>query len=150
MIKKFKFPPRCFKPAAALTALALVFALPVQADNDVSKQAKAAYQRGDYAEAKRLIEPEALKGDAKAQTRLGVLYEKGRGVAQNYALARQWFEKAAAQYNASAQYNLGILYEDGRGVAKNYALARQWFEKASAQGHENAKRALKQLKAMGY
>ena len=46
---------------------------------------------------------------------LGLLYENGRGVAQDYAKAREWYEKAAAKDNAYAMRNLGLLYENGRG-----------------------------------
>jgi uncharacterized protein len=92
-----------------------------------------AYNRGDYATALREIRPLAEKGDADAQSILGLLYDSGRGVPQDTVQARQWYEKAAAQGNAPAQYNLGVMYRDGEGVPQDYAKARQWFEKAAAQ-----------------
>ena len=45
--------------------------------------AVAAYERGDYATAFRLMKPFAEKGDAKSQHNLGVMYDYGRGVPQN-------------------------------------------------------------------
>ena len=44
---------------------------------------RAAYDRGDYATALRLIKPLAAQGDANAQTQLGRMYEKGWGVPKN-------------------------------------------------------------------
>src|SRR3972149_2885164 len=43
------------------------------------EDATAAYERGDYATAFRLMKPLAEKGDAKAQHNLGVMYDYGRG-----------------------------------------------------------------------
>src|SRR6516162_11000778 len=65
----------------------------------------AAYQRGDFAAALRLFQPLAEQGDASAQSNLGVMYEQGRGVAQNYREAMRWFRLAAMQGDASAQSN---------------------------------------------
>ena len=44
----------------------------------------------------------------------GVMYEQGRGVAQNYRDAMRWFRLAAVQGNASAQSNLGVMYYKGQ------------------------------------
>ena len=40
---------------------------------------------------------------------LGVLYQNGRGVAQDNAEAAPWFQKEADHANAEAQDNLRIL-----------------------------------------
>jgi len=80
------------------------------------------------------LRPQAAQGNAKAQNRLGLLYEFGPGMPQDYAVARQWYEQAAAQGFAAAQTNLGLLYYNGRGVPQDYTKARQWWEKAAAQG----------------
>jgi hypothetical protein len=40
---------------------------------------------------------------------LGLLYENGKGVAQDYAQARQWFQKAADAGNAGARQALARL-----------------------------------------
>src|SRR6516162_2131331 len=44
----------------------------------------AAYQNGDFAAALRLFQPLAEGGEPSAESNLGVMYEQGRGVAQNY------------------------------------------------------------------
>lgn len=68
-----------------------------------------AYQRGDYAAARRLLRPLALQGDADAQFKVGVMYDQGWGAPQNYTLALAWFREAAQQGVAGAQFNLGVM-----------------------------------------
>lgn len=46
--------------------------------------ADEAYRRGDYQTALRLAEPVADAGDPTAQYRLGVMYERGKGLPQDY------------------------------------------------------------------
>jgi uncharacterized protein len=93
----------------------------------------AAYQRGDFAAALRLFQPLAEHGDASAQSNLGVMYEQGRGVAQNYREAMRWFRLAAIQGNASAQSNLGVMYYKGQGIAQDYGEAMKWYRMAAEQ-----------------
>ena len=94
-----------------------------------------AYDRGDYAEAMRWSRVAADQGSAEAQTRIGVLYANGKGVAQDYAEAMRWYHKAADQGFANAQANIGILCAHGEGVAEDHAEAMRWFRKAAEQGH---------------
>ena len=77
----------------------------------------------------------AAHGHAPSMRNLGLLYERGQGVAQDYAKAREWYEKAAAKGDAIAMSNLGGLYGGGRGVAQDYAKAREWSEKAADKGN---------------
>lgn len=71
---------KMFKPKTH----ALLAAAPVWADNDAQfKQADAAYQAGNYFQAFCLFRPLAQQGNAKAQYRLGKLYEEGKGVIQD-------------------------------------------------------------------
>jgi hypothetical protein len=93
--------------------------------------------QGASAEAKR-YRLAADNDDAIAQFNLGVLYEKGQGVAQDYAKAAHFYRKAADQELASAQLNLGVLYDDGEGVVKNHAEAARWYRKAADQGNADA------------
>ena len=48
------------------------------------------------------LEKAAAQGFADAQYNLGVLYEKGKGVAQDFKTAAAWYAKAAAQGNVEA------------------------------------------------
>ena len=93
----------------------------------VVEDASAAYERGDYATAYRLIKPLAEQGIAKTQYNLGVMYQKGEGVPQDYTEAMKWYQKAAEQGHAEAQYNLGGMYFRGRGVPRDFVLAHMWF-----------------------
>ena len=69
------------KHALAAIILVLSFAAPVAAGP--YEDAVAAFGRGDYATALRLIRPLADQGNARAQSDLGVMYEEGLGVVQN-------------------------------------------------------------------
>src|SRR5712692_2296882 len=53
--------------------------------------AQAAYQEGDFASALRLARPRAEQGDARAQSLLGLIYLRGREVAQDDTEAVKWF-----------------------------------------------------------
>ena len=97
-----------------------------------------AYQHGDFAAALQLFQPLAEEGDASAQCNLGVMYEQGRGVAQNYREAMRWFRLAALQGDASAQSNLGVMYYKGQGIAQDYREAMKWYRMAAEQRNAEA------------
>ena len=96
------------------------------------EDADAAYDKGDYATAMRLLRPFADKGNATAQNNLGFMYRNGRGVPQDYAVAVAWYRKAAEQGDAHAQYNLGAMYVHGEGVAQDYVQAHMWLNLAAS------------------
>jgi hypothetical protein len=109
----------------------------------------AAIQRGDFAEALRLWKPLAEKGDPTAQYNLGLMYEKGDGVAKDDAEALRWFQKAAKKDFAAAQYNIGLLYENGQGVAQDNAEALKWYQLAAKQSYAPAQNNLGLMYANG-
>lgn len=74
----------------------------------------------------------ALKGEAEAQFRVGLMYHGGKGVAQDYAQAAEWYRKGAEQGHAKAQNNLAVLYAQGQGVPQDYVAAYMWFTVAAA------------------
>jgi len=79
--------------AAVIVALsAIVVTAPARADFD---RGLRAYKSGDYAEALSEWRDAAESGDAKAQYRLGTLYEDGVGTVQNLVDAWYWYELAA-------------------------------------------------------
>ena len=88
------------------------------------------------------VQKAAEQGDVDAQFNLGVMYDKGRGVAQDDKQAVAWYRKAAEQGNVDAQYNLGVKYEYGKGVAQDYKQAVAWYRKAAEQGDVDAQRIL--------
>jgi hypothetical protein len=66
----------------------------------------AAYNRGDYVPAIRLFRPLAEQGNTKAQSKLGEMYRRGKGVARNSLRAFLWLTRAAARGDASAKAEL--------------------------------------------
>jgi uncharacterized protein len=127
---------RTFK--AAVAALILVAGVAGSAAAGPWEDAAAAFQRGDYATAMRLWRPFADQGNAEAQTAIGIMYAKGRGVPQDYATAVSWYRKAADQGNAEGQSLLGYMYAKGRGVPQDYVNAHMWFNLAAAGGNKDA------------
>ncbi len=78
------------------------------------------------------VGPAAERGDARAQARLGFMYQYGRGVPQNYRLAYYWYRRGAEQGNAAAQHLLGLLYDKGQGTPTDHVLAHMWLSLAAA------------------
>jgi uncharacterized protein len=105
---------------------------------DAFDDAIAANKRGDYFTSFPLFEKLALKGDAAAQTSLGLMLEKGQGVPRSPAEAVQWYRLAAEQGYATAQVNLGLMYGKGLGVAQDEVRAYMWFMLAAGSGETNA------------
>ena len=77
----------------------------------------AAYQRGDYAAAMRLLRPLADQGIYPAQSGLCVMYANGKGTTQDYAQAAMWCRRAADQGDQGAEYTLGVMYQKMRGCS---------------------------------
>ena len=94
----------------------------------------------DFAEAARWYRQLAARGEASAQTTLGLMYARGWGLAPNLAEARRWWSLAAAQSDAGAQHNLGMLDLEGQGVARDLPQALHWFRRAAERGHVAAQR----------
>src|ERR1700686_3891628 len=94
---------------ACLAALAMTASQSIPSTAGPSEDAEAAYKTGDYATAVRLSRELAEQGDAMAQSRLGLMYQDGRGVPQDDRQAVEWFRKAAEQGRANAQYSLGYM-----------------------------------------
>jgi TPR repeat protein len=127
---------RTFKAAVAALIFAVGFAGLVAAGP--LEDGRAAYEKGDYATAMRLLRPLAEQGDARAQFNLGIMYSEGQGVPQDYGTAVGWYRKAAEHGHASAQFNLGIMYAEGHGVPQDYGTAVGWYRKAAEQGDADA------------
>lgn len=108
----------------------------------LQEAATAAINRGDYATALKMLRPLAEQGDATAQNMLGVIYDDGKGVAQDYAEGVKWFRKAAKQGEPTAQFMVGLRYAEGRGITQDYAEAAKWLRLAAAHGEPNAQKVL--------
>jgi TPR repeat protein len=122
------------KHVAADAAQTVGLAAPVP-DTD---RGNAAYQKGSYAAAMRLLRPLAEQGDARAQVTVALMYYHGRGVQQDDAEALKWFRLAADQGDAYAQFNLGVMYGEGQGVPQDNAKAAEWYRLAANQNNPQA------------
>ena len=80
----------------------------------------------------------AEKGEAAAQSQLGLMYDLGQGVAQDHAEAVNWLRKAAEQGYPGAQLLLGLHCQNGDGIRQDYAEAVKWLRKAAEQGGAEA------------
>jgi TPR repeat protein/predicted Ser/Thr protein kinase len=120
-----------------------------QALKETVKRGSQAWSSADYSKALALLLPAALKGDAVAQHRVGVMYTLGQGVGQDLAEATRWFRKAAAQGQAESQYSLGLRYQLGESVAPDHKEAARWFKLAADQGIGAAAAALAREYAAG-
>ncbi len=116
--------------------LTFLLASPAWADSQAGMDA---YKRGDYATALKELRPLAEQGDAFAQVRLGIMYDRGEGGPENDKEAVRWYRRAAEQGDARAQYNLGLMYSGEFGVPEDYVQSHMWFNLAAAQGNENAR-----------
>ena len=97
---------------------------------------------GDYAAAFLELLPLAEQGNPKAQTLIGVMFEKGEGRPKDKKKAVRWYKLAAEQGNANAQHNLGYMYQYGTGIRKDYKEAVRWYRLAAEQGYYKSQTAL--------
>jgi uncharacterized protein len=111
--------------------------------------AQAAMGRGDYAASYAACKAAAAAGDARCRNHLGVLYERGLGVARDFGAAALWFRLAARQGLAAAENNLGASYQFGRGVSRDLAAAAHWYRLAADAGDAAAESNLAVLYATG-
>ena len=80
--------------AIALLSCGMLCAPPVWAGFD---EGLAAYKAGNFAAAYKEFLKLANRGDAGAQTYLGIMYDHGAGARQDTAEAVKWYRKAAHQ-----------------------------------------------------
>ncbi|WP_299693836.1 SEL1-like repeat protein [uncultured Tateyamaria sp.] len=92
----------------------------------------------------------AQAGLADAAVNLGVLYQQGRGVAQDYDRARSLYDGPAANGHPRALNNLGLLYVRANGVPQDYARAADLFAQAAEQGLAQAMTNLAVLYENGF
>lgn len=101
-----------------------------------------AFSNSDPKKAAQFFLNSAQKGYVKAQRKLGSLYYKGNGVAQDYSESARWYRKAAEKGDADSQFFYSYMLINGEGVAQSESEARKWLDKAARQGHPDAKKEL--------
>ena len=128
-----------------LTILAVLIFLPAQA-KDYSKQHKHKFNQAcnhikgkRFKKAHKHLKNLAEKGDPKAQTLLGLLYEKGVGVEKSFEKALNYYKKAALQELPEAESQLGhlLLGLEKKSEAVSLETAG-WLKKAAKHGQVEA------------
>jgi TPR repeat protein len=99
---------------------------------DAFAKGQQAYARQNYPLAAQILLPLAERWDPRAQTYIGVMYLRGKGVPQNFLVAAYWLHLAAGAGYPEAQYFLGMMYDEGQGVAQDVVLAHAWLNLAVA------------------
>lgn len=130
-------PKRVGAPARAaclrlILLLLLSAAAAPSARADAFAQGERAYARQNYQLAAQILLPLAEQWDARAQTYIGVMYLRGKGVPQNFLVAAYWLHLAAGAGYPEAQYFLGLMYDKGQGVVQDFVLAHAWLNLAVA------------------
>ena len=96
------------------------------------RDGRAAFSRGDYVRAARLLAPIARRGNTGASAMLGYMYEHGFGVPQSYEVAVEFYTEAAERGDPAGQHLLGLMYDKGHGVDRDDVLAYKWLSLAAA------------------
>ena len=116
-----------------------------------------AYYDGEYIESYNYLKPLSDRGVARAQFRVAMMYEYGRGVQPNKAEARKLFLVALEPIRelsksgvSWAQADLGSYYEDGIIISQDYRTAANWYYQSAEQGYSGAQTNLGVLFANGH
>jgi tetratricopeptide (TPR) repeat protein len=117
---------------------------------DDFENAMLLFNSNKFVDAKKLLEPIAMSGDARAQFTLALIYSSGNGVKEDHKQAADWCKKAAEQGLPEAQGLLGMMYETGiGGITQNYEQAVEWYKKAAIQQNAQAQSSLGKLYYLG-
>jgi len=87
----------------------------------------AAFDRGDFATAYKILRPLAAAGIAPAPVKIGRIYANGYVVERNCDNAFRWYRRAAGQGQPNSMHNLAWIYALGHGVAVDRARAYAWL-----------------------
>jgi uncharacterized protein len=114
------------KRAIAAILLLLSIAAPVAAGP--LEDGNAAYKRGDYATAMRILRPLADQGDGMAETIVGNMYYYNHGVPLDWMSAYMWFSLAAAHGNSLGAFLLKQMTRKmtQREIAEAQKRVREW------------------------
>lgn len=113
-------------------------------------QSLDAYNRSNHAPVERIIHLLGGGDQVQALHKLGVMYENGKGVAQDDARALKWYRKAADKGYAPAQFSLGLIYMTGKEtVPQDHGQMLKWWLKAARGGDADAQLHLGLVYAWG-
>ena len=85
----------------------------------------------------RLIQANAIRGERRSMTIIGIALAEGHGVAQDVSSAVVWLERAAKSDEVAQEY-FGSMLRNGVFVRQDVPRARMLFAKAAAQGNRHA------------
>lgn len=85
---------------------------------------------GDYARAMRIFRKEDAKGDCRAASNIGWMFQYGLGRPVDAPQARQWYVKAANEGCPYGARNVAGMYETGEGGPVDPQEALKWYLKA--------------------
>jgi TPR repeat protein len=125
------------KSLAPAMVLALLTMPPVPTYADDYAKGIEAFEARKLAEARKVFAL-ANAGDARAQYRIGAMYDLGIGGTADHATGFEWYLKSAAGDNADAQYALGEHLMTARDQHSNPAEAIAWYRKAAGHGRLQA------------
>lgn len=129
---------RKLKTTLLLLAMIISTTAFAQSAEKLYSEGKKLYDAEQYEQAFPKLKAAAEKGHKKAQYRVGLCYDKGRGVTEDDAKAVAWYQKAVDQGYAKAQYQLGKCYKNGEGIAKDEKKAVELFLLAAKQDNGDA------------
>jgi TPR repeat protein len=92
------------------------------------------WQAGHYADALKIAQENAAKGDPASEGMLAKAYYEGVGVKRNFSQARWWAEKAHAKGDPEGTFILGLIYKNGAGVTADPDHALKLFDEAADKG----------------
>ena len=98
-----------------------------QDGNGPLAQVKALLQQKQFDKALQLLLPLARRGSADAQCLLGLLLQKGIGVAVDATEGLRWYTLASLQGHVEARFMLGQMYYKGEGAPPDQKKAADLF-----------------------
>lgn len=123
----------------SVAALLMLMAITGAVAADPFEEGLRAFDRRDYATARRLWYSLADFGNVQAQNNLGIMYRDGLGVQQSDDEAFRLFGFAAAQGLPEAEYNLANMYGQPGGKQDLNAFMF-WMREAAAHGYAPAQK----------
>ncbi|MGC8915628.1 MAG: tetratricopeptide repeat protein [Thermoanaerobaculum sp.] len=98
------------------------------------EKARELLGRGEYAQARALLQPLAEGGDPEAQYLLGHALDQGFGSKPDPREALAWWLRAASQGHPEATFRAGMAYLHGRGVDPDVPRALELLKQAATYG----------------
>ena len=113
------------------------------------EQARQLLRNQDYQNAQPALMSLAQQGHGEAMFFLGLMYERGNGVAQSPQEAVRWYTRSALRGWSDSMFNLGQKYYKGQGVPQDLTKAADLFFLVATTGDPDGQWAFGVLVAAG-